>query len=589
MNATLEEPAVSRTAREGGRRGFGPWELGRAEGRRLLRHPITWFGIAFSLTAYLLNTWKWAPVLRSDDILTGLGVLPLAGSTFLVVNLAVTRSRRHGTDELYESLPVGPRARTTGHLLSLVHPMALGALLVLAMIGFRLIQHPVGTPSVTELLTGPAIVGLAGVMAVAAGRWWPQAASGPVLLVALAGGQMLMQFQLTSGVSGTGKPARWLALWVPMAVSGEPARELVVRHAGWHLLYLGGLGAALAAVALLRHTPRVRAAGTMALALAVAILSGAIQVRPVTDAQVQRLAQLLRDPVRHQVCRTSDSVRYCAFPSYRAWIDRWKAAIDPLMAEVPPDARPRDVEVIQTLILWGSDIEGRVTLDPANTGGQTSFTEADDLGPNLHPTSQWGLGGEEGVYQLGLDIVVAAEAVGLPRRPQDQPYTRAEIRAVAGRIEGASRAELLRETKPGAPNPRCSALGQARAAVALWLAASATEGTAFAFRQEIEANGRLHQQGPDTSVGPYFYDDSVPDVGRIFNFPVTWGDSEAAYAIELLALPKQDVADVIRSNWTHLTDPGTSSDEVARLFGLRVQPDLHQAELQYEPMTVACR
>ncbi len=588
MNTTLETPVVSWVADEH-HRGFGPWVLGRTEGGRLLRHPITMFGSALSLVAFLLNTWRWAPVLQSDDILTGMGVLPLAAATFLVVNLAVTRSRRHGTDELYGSMPVGAEARTLGHLLSIVYAVGLGAVLVLAMVVVRLLEHPVGAPSAIELLTGPAIVAVAGIIAVAAGRWWPQAASGPVLLVGLAGGQMLMQFQLTSGGSGTGKPVRWLALWVPMAVSGQPARELVVRHAGWHLAYLGGLGLVLAIVALLRHRPRLRVAGILAPALALIILAAALEVRGASNADVQRMAELLRHPERYRVCEVRDGVRYCAFPSYRGWIHRWAGAIEPLLAELPPDARPRDIEVLQTLILWGSDIERRVTLDPANTAGQTSFTGTNDLGSALRPTSQWGEGAEEGMSQLGFDIVIAAEAVGLPRRPEDQPYTRAEIRAVAGRIAGESRSEFLQETQPGDSNPRCSALGQARATVALWLAASATDGATRAFRREIATDAHLHHQGPYTSVGPYFYDDAVPDVARIFNFPVTWGDPEAAYAAELLGRPRQQVATVIRSNWSHLTDPRTTSDEVARLFGLRVLPDLHRAELQYEPMTVACR
>ena len=587
MSATLEALAVSRGTRLPQHR-FGPWALARTEGGRLVRHPVTWFGIALSLVTFLLNTWWWAPVLQSDDVLTGFGLLPLAGATFLVVNLAVTRSRRHGTDDLYESVPVGAEGRTVGHLLSIVYPVSIGVVLVAAMMGVRLLQDSVGSPDAIELVTGPVIVGLAGVIAVAAGRWWPRGATGPVILVALAAGQMLMQFQHASGGIGPGKPARWLALWVPMAASGQPARELVARPSRWHLVYLGALGVVVASVAVLRHRPRVRVAVILAGAVAITVLVAAIEVRGATNDDARRMAELLRHPGRHQVCETRMGVRYCAFPPYRGWIDRWAGAIEPILATVPSDAGVQGIEVTQTLILYGSDAQRVKGLPLANTAGQTSYAESADLGSAIRPSSQWGRGSKEGGYQLGIDLVVAAMEVRLPRRPQDIRWTPAEIRSVTRHMQPPDRKAFLATTKPGDPMVQCSALGQARAVVALWLAASATDGTRSAFLQDIQTNVQLHHQGPETDVGPWFYPETANAV-PMFNFPVQWAEPEATYAKQLLAMPRGSVSEVIRANWARLTDPATSSDDVARLFGLRVLPSLASQARSYDPTVVACR
>jgi hypothetical protein len=155
-------------------------------------------------------------------------------------------------------------------------------------------------------------------------------------------------------------------------------------------------------------------------------------------------------------------------------------------------------------------------------------------------------------------------------------------------MQPADRKDFLANIKPGDPMIQCSALGQARAVVALWLAASATDGTRRAFLQDGKVNLRLHHQGPNTDVGPYFYSEAL-NIVPVFNFPVAWGEPEATYANQLLAMPKHRVSEVIRANWAHLTDPATSSDDVARLFGLKVLPSLVSRARSYDPTVIACR
>ena len=588
MSATLEAPVAPPPIDV--RTGKRIAQLVRVEGRRLVRHPIFLGGLAVSVLNFFFDTRSSAPVLQRDDIRTGLWLLPLAGATFLVANLATTRSRRHWTDELFDSFALGRHERTIAHLASVAYGVLVSAGLVALMIGYLLLHRAVGRPNVLELSTGPAIVMLAGVVGVAAGRWWPHAASGPVFLIALAGTQLYLQLQLSGSGAGTGKPGRWLAPWVPISVSGDPARELVVRSAGWHLLYVAALAGAAAGVAILRNSPRVKTVAILAVGVALAVVAAGVQVRETRRAERETLADLLIHPEAHQVCRIREGVKYCAFPGYAGWIDRWAAAIEPLLHELPIDARPEGLEVRQTLVLWGSDVEDFGNFPPANTGCQLSCSDTEDLGAALRPSSHWGQGAEEGTNQLGLALLVAASAVGLPRRPQDIRLTAADIQKIAGVQEPDELAVFLENTKPGDPWASCSALGQARAVVALWLAASATPGTKHAFLRGVEHDKPLHEQGPATSVGPYSYaaDDSLSSISLDF-FSTRFGMPEATYAAEMLQQPTDQVAQTIRTNWSVVTDPATSSDEVARLFGLTQLPSALGEEAAYDPAVIPCR
>src|SRR5207245_350930 len=126
--------------------------LARAEGRRLVRHPILLASIPFCAGTFVLVTWNHAPVLSRDDILMGLALLPFAG---------------------------------------------------------------------------------------ALARWWRAALAGPVGVVALAAMEIFLVWQTSAGrPENDPNPVRWLAPWVPIAVSGDPPRELVIRPSGWHLVFI---------------------------------------------------------------------------------------------------------------------------------------------------------------------------------------------------------------------------------------------------------------------------------------------------------------------------------------------------------------
>ncbi len=83
-------------------------------------------------------------------------MLPLAAATFgTVSNLATSRAERNEANELYEGTPTSVALRTAAHLLSLTFVVAIAIALMGVMFVYMLVDAPVGTPRVSEPLSGP--------------------------------------------------------------------------------------------------------------------------------------------------------------------------------------------------------------------------------------------------------------------------------------------------------------------------------------------------------------------------------------------------------------------------------------------------
>jgi hypothetical protein len=562
--------------------------LARTEGRRLLRHPIVLASIPFCAGTFVLVTWNQAPVLSRDDILTGLALCPLAGAVFLAAHLGATRSFRHGTDELYESAATTPAQRTAGHLLSVLWTIGLSVLLVVTALLYLVALRPVARPDPVELLTGPLLVVLGGVLGVALARWWRAALAGPVGVVALAAVQIMLVWQTSAGRSENDpNPVRWLAPWVPIAVSGDPPRELVVRPSGWHLVFIASLALLAGGVAILRAGIRPNRVTVTAAALALAVVAASAQVHAPTAAQRTRLADQLIHPDVYQVCQTRVGVLYCAYRAYAGWIDRWAGAVTPLLERVPVGDRPRDVAILQTFNVYGSDV-GEADLEGSPAASQFGYNPTqDDLGAAITPANHWSRGTYEGQDELAIDLIVAAQAVGLPRRPQDIRLTRTEARNILSTYDPADRKEAAKQIRAGAPWGYCTSTGQARAVVALWLAAQATGGTEAAFRAVLARDPyrvTVVGTGGETDIrsgidelnlfgGPMLGElEGLPYRLQIFNFVVQWGKAEAFYAEQLLDRPRAEVSEALSGNWTRLTLPSTTTDQLVQLMTLRPLP-----------------
>ena len=114
-------------------------------------------------------------------------------------------------------------------------------------------------------------------------------------------------------------------------------------------------------------------------------------------------------------------------------------------------------------------------------------------------------------------------------------------------------------------------MGQARAVIALWLAAHATPSSTAAVEGVAEDNpyGVIldDEQKFAYYVGPFMplypISPGNPDWGV-----VSWTDSEFHYAARLLEQPEEKVVAALREDWDVLTDPRTSTDVVVDRFDL---------------------
>lgn len=584
MNSTLDAAPPSRLRERTETRRTSPLRtLARAEGRRLVRHPVTLFGAALSWALFAVATWRSAPVLHRDDILTGLGVLPLAAATFVVANAAALRSHRHGTDELFDSTATARDVRTAAHLLSVAWAVALAALLVASFVVYLVVGGPVGTPSPWELLAGPAVVGVAGALGVALGTWMHSVAVAPLALVVLIATEIFVQYQINSVVPeyGSGSPARWLALWVPISYSGNPARELVIRPAGWHLVYLAALAAVIAAAAVTRHRPRpIR---TVALALGVALVATAAWQQLASFNAAAR-GDLVRAYVDHprRTCETRSGITFCAHPAYAGWISRWARVADGVVGGAPAHGRPAVLRVTQTLMAYGSDLPTDALSD-----FETSRGVAD---ASIVVGSDWGRDGAVGRYEAALALAIASATVGFPASRDEIRLSRDDIERLA---RGGEEGSLIGDgTRPGDPWGDCSTSNQARAVVAVWLAATATpESRAQIVRAVRESQYDVYGVGPGVT-GPNItgYSSTGPDQWELGEYDyvlapvdhatVRWTRIDVFYALQLVGRPRDAVAAELTAHWEELMRPSTPSSRIVQLFGLRRPP---RPEALYPP------
>lgn len=232
--------------------------LATVEARRILRHPVMLAGVAI-LVLFSVQMLRATAAEVHFAVAGGMIFTPLAAATLVAANLAVLRARR--TAEADAALQITPVQRTAAHLLSVVAPALVAAVVsvVYAVVAVSTGATTAGSlravPSALELLHAPALVLLAGTLGVAFARWLPH----PV--AAVLGALVLFWSPLT-----------WYVPWTML----EPHPILdgfgtVVGSVAWHHVFVLGLAVAAGAASLLRHVRRP-AVGLVALgAFAVAV------------------------------------------------------------------------------------------------------------------------------------------------------------------------------------------------------------------------------------------------------------------------------------------------------------------------------
>ncbi|MEX2555812.1 MAG: hypothetical protein WEB06_09280 [Actinomycetota bacterium] len=537
--------------------------LAHVEGRIILRRPIFLFGVLLSVALIVFVTWSRAPVMHRDDSWITMAILPLAVAAYLASNVAATRARRTGTEELLDAQPMSALSRTSAHLLALAYPVAASAVLTAAEVGYLKLIGGVWSPSVNELASGPMMVLFLGACGVLIGRVVPSIIAGSVGLIALGGIQLyLMQRTQLYQAGDVGSPLRWGAFWINFDEAN--ARELVFRPAGWHLVYLTGLAALVLAAARLRHGPRF---GRVAAALAaIAVVATGVwgQTRPQGRERIFDAEQVAtREPL---ICEAHDGVRYCAYRAYAPWMERWRTVVTGVLQDFV--STPRGLTISQR---FGNIYEESFRQPSADPG-------------TIHTGTLWGTRFEAGISEMSLASRVASWAVGLPSAEQTfvARWNADEVEEYAARLE-------RRELEPNAELPRvgdiksqgpCTSIGQARTVVALWLAGRSTTGAGNALRSWLDDQPygiRMYEgwdTGPAIDLGsPNIYFNDWP-FARESN--VEWGTAEAHYAGQLLERPGEEVATLVRRHWDELVDPRTTTEDAIRLFGLEPLPTLEE-------------
>jgi hypothetical protein len=495
--------------------------LGRVEARELSQS--VWFGvgIGFCLLIYAIfgfvysadNSETWEEYLQ----LTPWFVHPLVGMSVLAGHRAVTRARRDGAEELFDSCPTPPVTRTIGFLLAGTVPLAtivvfLGALVTTSAVRSEGLHGPLGGDSVADLL-GAVVLGAGGVaLGVALGRWLRFALVPVVAVVGIA---------LASGAINTVGGGDWnplTALATAPTIEG-PSPVFLDRAPAWHVLWLVGLTAVVAIAAVARHRRDRPVAVVGAMALVVVLVAGIGATRPLSPASAERIAAVTADPEAHQRCvETSGPVSVCAFALHRALLEATVARVEPIAAALPPEVRPVTLRQV---------FDGDLADLPPEV--RRLLTAADLLRPDGEVPL--GFGGDSGFSfnDAGLDVALAA--AGLPLEAGD---------------------DLVPEV----------ITGQARGVVALWLA----------------TRGLDHGQIADAVVGAHPsssdpFERGVLEIDPCAAPSVAWSAQDLAAARAVIDLPERDVLEVVHAEWARWTDPSTGTDELLDSLGLpRVGP-----------------
>ena len=248
--------------------------LARVEGRRLVQHPAILVTIALAVV-------QTAPFLLSPDAtkehnvgwLLQISALVISFGALLAASLQAAKSRRDRSEELFQTAPLSPAARTVAIALAAVWVVAAVTVLLLAGdLAIRVAGKGAASDSgqalfpLFDVVQGPLMAGLLVLIGIAVARWFPTALAGPLAVVAL--------FVAANWIVNAAGDPDWRRL-VPIDPDFLDDGNLL---AAAHAVYLCGLAAVVLAVALLRFGWSRWAGASLAGGLAVATISGALQL-----------------------------------------------------------------------------------------------------------------------------------------------------------------------------------------------------------------------------------------------------------------------------------------------------------------------
>ncbi|MFJ8991306.1 ABC transporter permease [Streptomyces sp. NPDC102279] len=305
------------------------------------------------------------PALQDVDRSTQAAPLLLAIALFVAVNRAVLRSRRQSTDRHFDVLVMEPWRRTLAHALSVLPFVAITALVV----GFEftwaaLKPGAAGHGSPAELVVGPLVILLAGVLGVLLARLIPVGFVAPPFVIGA--------YAVTILVSASTQGAHWVT-WLGPVVSDAGAdpfpSDLVGRPAAWHALYLVGLAVLLLCLAVVLSGGRTRLLAAVAVVAAAATGLGVTGQSPGDSASLAAArAKASVTPQKVQVCIEHGRSTYCAFPEWAGRTADWAGVVDRVQSRAGGPAGGERLTVRQRIdARYG--LQGDAAIAPSTAPG----------------------------------------------------------------------------------------------------------------------------------------------------------------------------------------------------------------------------
>ncbi|MEU1052983.1 ABC transporter permease [Streptomyces sp. NPDC005876] len=348
MSAVLSPapPATDRAAAAGGARAV--LALARFEARKLLLSAPVLLAFVVYVGWIVWRTpqsYDGYPALQDADRATQGGPLLVGMAVLLSANLAVLRSRRHGTEDQFAVLVVPRGHRTAAQVLALLPVVLLTAACVAGQFTWEALKPgAVGHGSPAELLAGPLAVLLFGAVGVLLARLLPVPSAAPLLSVCF-----LFLFVL-GAFSFQGEGTRWLSPVVSEAGTTPFPSDLLGRPAAWHALYLAGAALCLAFLAVLVSGARgLTVKAGLALTLAVAVTGAVAQSGADSPALAAARERVSVSPEKAQTCVERDGTRYCAFPEWVPRTAQWASVVDRVRSLTGPAAHDRPLLVRQRI------------------------------------------------------------------------------------------------------------------------------------------------------------------------------------------------------------------------------------------------
>ena len=557
---------------------------GRAEAIRLLRNPLVLLGAAASAALVGWNSWGTVPTWWVWDVQLDSSLLVLAATTLLASHLAAGRVSRDGATALYESYPMSATMRAAAHLIGLAGPLLLAVVVEGAAVAWLDFLGPVGSPRLGVLAQGLLLVVLGGALgtALAGALPHPAAAVFTIVLLGVVEWDLLNPF----GVQVAVPPAMaWLFPWTQPVLSGFLPGPIATIPPAAHLAWLAALTGAAACAGLWwasrgasrrtgwfsgSRTASRSAAAALAACVAAAGWSGWTLGHPPTASVTAGLASAITHLGQTERCVTQGGVRYCAYPGFGPDVARWAAVVNGVLGLLPaPPAAPLTVrQVVDGAVFQTGPGE---SFDPAAQGqpGQTlnlpkevgRFVAAEGTDPALVAGSSsppvytdldWSAGAAAGQYQLGLAEQTAWWVAGLPTTQR-----------------------IVYDNTPeetGLLTSSCVPVGQAREAIAIWLAVSATQGSRAAFLAGEAYLGRFGVPGGAlrTTAGWVAAWAGAPTAGYHAGLQATAAGGELAEA--MLRLPRRRVEAALASNWPGWLRATATDKQLAAALGIMLPP-----------------